>query len=161
MRCCNLGNSQGKVAIDHDNFTACDDSVSNHQIDGFRHVPIQLHHVHFFGQQNAEMQAWYAKTFGAKASTTPNGAPVDDVPGAQLRFNKADAAQAPTKGRVLDHIGFDVVDLQAFTKKLEAEGIKLDRPYTKLPNGIALAFITDPWGTYIELNERPNAAYIN
>ena len=107
-----------------------------------------------------KIQAWYAKTFGAKASTTPTGAPVDDVPGAQLRFNKTDAAQAPTKGRVLDHIGFDVVDLQAFIKKLEADGIKLDRPYTKNPNGIALAFITDPWGTYIELNERPKPVYL-
>jgi hypothetical protein len=34
----------------------------------------------------------------------------------QLRFNKADMAQAPTKGRVLDHTGFDVKDLQAFIK---------------------------------------------
>jgi catechol 2,3-dioxygenase-like lactoylglutathione lyase family enzyme len=124
--------------------------------------PIRHEHVHFFVPQDEvpKIQAWYAKTFGAKASTTPNGAPVDDVPGAQLRFNKADAAQAPTKGRVLDHIGFDVVDLQVFVKKLEAEGIKLDRPYTKNPNGIALAFITDPWGTYIELNERPKPVYL-
>jgi hypothetical protein len=91
-----------------------------------------------------------------------NNAPVADVPGAQLRFNKVDMAQAPTKGRVLDHIGFDVKDLQAFIKKLEANGIKLDRPYTKNEQtGAALAFITDPWGTYIELNERPNPAYIN
>jgi catechol 2,3-dioxygenase-like lactoylglutathione lyase family enzyme len=124
--------------------------------------PIRHEHVHFFVPQDEvpKIQAWYAKTFGAKASTTPNNAPVDDIPGAQLRFNKADAAQAPTKGRVLDHIGFDVVDLQAFIKKLEADGIKLDRPYTKNPNGIALAFITDPWGTYIELNERPKPVYL-
>ena len=66
------------------------------------------------------------------------------------------------KGRVLDHIGFDVKDLQAFIKMLEANGIKLDRPYTKNEQtGAALAFMTDPWGTYIELNERPNPAYIN
>jgi hypothetical protein len=37
-----------------------------------------------------------------------NNAPVADVPGVQLRFTKADTAQAPTKGRVLDHISFDV-----------------------------------------------------
>ena len=30
-------------------------------------APIQLHHVHFFGEQQTEMQAWYAKTFGAAA----------------------------------------------------------------------------------------------
>ena len=56
---------------------------------------------------------------------------------------------------MLDHIGFDVKDLQAFIKTLEAQGIKLDRPYTKNEKtGEALAFITDPWGVYIELNER-------
>jgi catechol 2,3-dioxygenase-like lactoylglutathione lyase family enzyme len=127
-----------------------------------QNVPIRHEHVHFFLPQSAiaESQAWYAKIFGAKA-TSRNNAPVDDIPGVQLRFNKADMAQAPTKGRVLDHIGFDVTDLQGFIKKLEANGIKLDRPYTKNEqSGVALAFITDPWGTYIELNERPKPVYL-
>lgn len=125
-------------------------------------VPIRHEHVHFFLPEGAiaESQAWYGKIFGAKASLR-NNAPVADVPGAQLRFNKADAAQAPTKGRILDHIGFDVTDLQAFIKKLEEAGVKLDRPYTKNEqSGVALAFITDPWGTYIELNERPKPVYL-
>jgi predicted enzyme related to lactoylglutathione lyase len=127
--------------------------------------PIQNEHVHFFlpEAQVAQSEAWYAKIFGAKPSTRgANNAPVADIPGVQLRFNKAAEAQSPTKGRALDHIGFDIKDLQAFIKKLEANGIKLDRPYTKNPtNGSALAFITDPWGTYIELNERPGSQYIN
>jgi catechol 2,3-dioxygenase-like lactoylglutathione lyase family enzyme len=126
-------------------------------------MPIRNEHVHFFLPEAAipQAQAWYAKIFGAKASTTRNNAPVDDIPGVQLRFNKTDVAAAPTKGRVLDHIGFDVKDLQGFIKKLEAEGIKLDRPYTKNEqSGTALAFITDPWGTYIELNERPKPVYL-
>ena len=39
--------------------------------------------------------------------------------------------------------------------ELEAAGIELARPYTKNEQtGNALAFIYDPWGTYIELNER-------
>ena len=39
-------------------------------------------------------------------------------------------------------------------KKLEALGVKIDRPFTKIPaSGISLAFIIDPWGTYIELTE--------
>ena len=125
-------------------------------------VPIRHEHVHFFLPQAAiaESQAWYARTFGAKASLR-NNAPVDDIPGVQLRYNKADMAQSPTKGRVLDHIGFDVTDLQGFIKKLKANGIKLDRPSTKNEqSGVALAFITDPWGTYIELNERPKPVYL-
>jgi predicted enzyme related to lactoylglutathione lyase len=86
---------------------------------------------------------------------TRNNAPVVDVPGAQLRFAKADASQAPTNGRELDHIGFDVKDLQAFIKKIEAEGIKLDEPYRKNEtNGVAITYITDPWGTRVELVQR-------
>jgi catechol 2,3-dioxygenase-like lactoylglutathione lyase family enzyme/extradiol dioxygenase family protein len=118
--------------------------------------PIQHEHVHFFLPEAAipQSQAWYAKIFGAKPGVR-NNAPVADIPGVQLRFAKTDKQMVTTKGRVLDHIGFDVKDLQAFIKKLEAEGIKLDRPYTKNEQtGDALAFITDPWGTYIELNER-------
>ena len=123
---------------------------------------IRNEHVHFFVPEAAipQIQAWYAKIFGAKPSSR-NTAQFDDIPGVQLRFNKTDPAAAPTKGRVLDHIGFDVKDLQGFIKKLEANGIKLDRPYTKNEQtGAALAFITDPWGTYIELNERPNPVYL-
>ena len=89
-----------------------------------------------------------------------NEAPVADLPGVQLRFAKTATPTVTTKGRVLDHIGFDVTDLQGFIKKLEAAGIKLDRSYTKTDNGGALAFITDPWGTYIELNDRPNPVYL-
>ena len=48
----------------------------------------------------------------------------------------------------------------ARTCKAKAAGIKMDRPYTPTDNGGALAFITDPWGTSIELNERPNPVYL-
>src|SRR5262245_11803409 len=124
-------------------------------------VPIRHEHVHFFLPESAiaESQAWYVKTFGAKPGVR-NQAPVADLPGVQLRFAKTATPAITTKGRILDHIGFDVTDLQAFIKKLEASGIKLDRPYTKTDTGGALAFITDPWGTYIELNERPNPVYL-
>ena len=45
-------------------------------------MPIQLHHVHFFGQRNAEMQAWYVKMFGAKAAPPSRAAFVTaDLPG--------------------------------------------------------------------------------
>ncbi len=98
-------------------------------------------------------QAWYAKTFGGKAGIR-NGAPVVDIPGGQLRFATADAKQAGTRGRVLDHIGFDVKDHGAFVKKIEAEGIKLDEPVRKSAAGNTITYITDPWGTRIEIVER-------
>jgi catechol 2,3-dioxygenase-like lactoylglutathione lyase family enzyme len=118
--------------------------------------PIQLHHIHFFGQRNAEMQAWYVKTFGAKPRTANPGAAFvsADLPGVALNFTPSPQPVVGTQGRAVDHVGFEVKNLEAFTKKLEADGIKLDRPYTKVAAlDIAIAFITDPWGTYIELTE--------
>lgn len=119
-------------------------------------APIQLHHIHFFGQMNTEMQAWYAKTFGAKILPPRPGAAFvqDQLPGVALNFTPSPDPTVGTTGRALDHIGFEVKNLEAFTKKLEADGIKLDRPYTKVPQlGIAIAFIKDPWGTNIEMTE--------
>jgi catechol 2,3-dioxygenase-like lactoylglutathione lyase family enzyme len=125
--------------------------------------PIQHEHVHFRLTEAAiaQSQAWYGKIFGAKPGKAGNNAPVADLPGAQLRFSKDDKAQVPTLGRVLDHIGFDISDLQGFIKKLEANGIRLDRPYTKssVPGG-GFVFITDPFGVSIELTERPGAVYL-
>jgi catechol 2,3-dioxygenase-like lactoylglutathione lyase family enzyme len=119
-------------------------------------APIQLHHIHFFGQKNTEMQAWYANTFGATAlPANPGSAFVQDqLPGVFLNFTPSPEPTVGTTGRSIDHIGFEIKNLEAFTKKLEAQGIKLDRPYTKVPQlGIAIAFIKDPWGTNIEMTE--------
>jgi len=119
-------------------------------------APIQLHHIHFFGDKNLEMQAWYAKTFGAKALTPNPGAAFvqDQLPGVFLNFTPSPTPTVGTTGRAVDHIGFEIKGLEAFTKKLEADGLKLDRPYTKIPElGIAIAFIKDPWGTNIEMSE--------
>ena len=58
----------------------------------------------------------------------------------------------PTKGRALDHIGFEIGNLEAFCNKLEAAGVKFDQPYAK-NSDVANALITDPWGTSIELTE--------
>ena len=118
-------------------------------------MPIRGEHVHLFlpEAEVSRAQAWYAKTFGGKAGTR-NGAPVVDIPGVQLRFAGADTKQAPTRGRVLDHIGFDVRNHQAFVKKIEAEGVKLDEPVRASASGSTITYITDPWGTRVEIIER-------
>jgi len=46
-----------------------------------------------------------------------------------------------------------VTNLAAFTKKLEAMGVKLDEAYHKNADGVGEARLTDPWGTSIELTE--------
>jgi catechol 2,3-dioxygenase-like lactoylglutathione lyase family enzyme len=115
--------------------------------------PLAAHHVHFWNNDVAGIQAWYVKTFGAKAGKRGN-MEAADVPGMNLTFAVAKHPTVGTKGRVLDHIGFEVKDLEPFCRKLEASGVKFDVPYKKIPElGISLAFIADPWGTVIELTE--------
>jgi catechol 2,3-dioxygenase-like lactoylglutathione lyase family enzyme len=116
-------------------------------------TPVALHHVHFFNLSNMEMQAWYVKTFGA-TSRLGGAFPAAILPGVALNFSGSPTPVVGTQGRALDHVGFEVKNLEAFTKKLEADGIKLAVPYRQVPAlGIAIAFFTDPWGTYIELTE--------
>jgi catechol 2,3-dioxygenase-like lactoylglutathione lyase family enzyme len=119
-------------------------------------VPITNHHIHFRAANVEETRGWYAKTFGGVPGK--RGAnETATLPGVELAFAAAPANSAPlagTKGRALDHIGFEVKDLEAFCKKLEAAGVKFDTPYRKVPAlGLSIAFFTDPWGTYVELTE--------
>jgi catechol 2,3-dioxygenase-like lactoylglutathione lyase family enzyme len=117
-------------------------------------VAIIAHHVHLNvpSDQVAAAKEWYAKHFGGVRGVRWRYEAVD-LPGININISGVDTAQAPTRGRMLDHIGFEVVNLEAFCKELEAAGLKFDRPYGKLPSGFGLAFLTDPWGTYIELTE--------
>jgi catechol 2,3-dioxygenase-like lactoylglutathione lyase family enzyme len=111
------------------------------------------HHVHFATDKIEAMKDWYVKTFGAKPGM--RGAfQAADLPGVNLTFGGTAEPVAGTRGRALDHIGFEVKNLEAFCKQLESAGIKFDRPYTFVPQiGFAIAFLTDPFGTYIELTE--------
>ena len=116
---------------------------------------IVMHHIHWAAPDVPAMKAWYVQMFGAKPGTR-SGFEAADLPGVNLTFGGAPAGTTvvPTKGRALDHIGFEVQNLEQLVKDLEAKGAKFDRPYTKVPAlGIAIAFLTDPWGTYIELTE--------
>jgi predicted enzyme related to lactoylglutathione lyase len=118
-------------------------------------APIASHHIHFFGAQK-EMHAWYIQTFGASplASANPAAFISASLPGLTMNFAPSQTPVVGIQGRALDHIGFEVKNLEAFTKKLEAQGIKLVSPYRQVPAlGISIAFISDPWGTYIELTE--------
>jgi len=117
-------------------------------------VPIMPNHIHFFSDKNADMQQWYVKTFGVTAGRPTPDFQTASMPGIGLNFSPSASPTAPTSGRAIDHIGFEVKNLEAFTRQLEAQGITLAVPYRQVPAlGLSIAFITDPWGTYIELTE--------
>ncbi len=121
---------------------------------------VSMNHIHFYPIDIPAMQAWYAKMFGGipgkrQRQSSPGLIDCDDIPGANLSFSEGAKVLAPTKGRSLDHIGFDVTNLEDFLKKLDAQGIKLDEAMRLAPNGTTkVAYLTDPWGTRIELTEK-------
>ena len=114
---------------------------------------IRIHHLHWNVVAVLEMQAWYAKHFGAVPGTRGRFE-AGDLPGVNLTFGEVETVNPGTRGRALDHIGFEVRDLAQLIAKLEAAGVTLDSPLRTAGNGTtSIAFLTDPWGTYIELTE--------
>jgi catechol 2,3-dioxygenase-like lactoylglutathione lyase family enzyme len=116
-------------------------------------LPIKHHHVHFASDHIDEMRAWYAKSFDAIPGMRGRFKAAD-IPGVNLSWNPSDKPTIATKGRALDHIGFEVRDIRGVCKKLEAAGMKLEMPPTRRDElGLTIAFLIDPWGTRIELTE--------
>jgi catechol 2,3-dioxygenase-like lactoylglutathione lyase family enzyme len=118
-------------------------------------VPIAFHHVHLYLPDAAavpEAKAWYAKVFGGIPGKRAQY-DATDVPGINLNFSPAPKPTVPLKGRMLDHIGFEVVRLRDFCRRLEGMGIVFDELYAEGRDGVGRASLTDPWGTSIELTE--------
>ena len=117
-------------------------------------TPIAFHHIHIASPDPEKARAWYLKTFGAREGMRGQFQAAF-IPGGEVDFRKAEQAPAPTKGRSLDHIGFEVKGLEAFCKKLQADGVTLEMAYREVPqlDGLKIAFLVDPEGTRIELTE--------
>jgi catechol 2,3-dioxygenase-like lactoylglutathione lyase family enzyme len=116
--------------------------------------PIQMHHIHLFVTDPVAAQKWYVDNFGA----TPGKRGMFEtanIPGTEITMGKADKLQAPTDGRAVDHMGFEIKGLDAFVAKLQAKGIKTDAAIRTSANaeGLRIVYTTDPWGTKIELTE--------
>jgi len=116
--------------------------------------PIAMHHIHLFLPDAQAAQAWYVKNFGAVAGK--RGAfDTANVPGAEIAFTKNEMPLAPTKGRSVDHIGFEVKNIDEFVAKLEKAGVPIETQIRGSANAsrLRIAYIMDPWGTYIELTQ--------
>jgi catechol 2,3-dioxygenase-like lactoylglutathione lyase family enzyme len=124
-------------------------------------APVQFHHIHMAvadAKTAAEAQAWYMKEFGAGSGSRRN------LPSAMFTVGEVDflparggAAMppAPTKGRALDHIGFDVADEDAIFKKFADDGVMVNMAARDMTQqiGLRIGFVTDPYGTYIEVTQ--------
>jgi catechol 2,3-dioxygenase-like lactoylglutathione lyase family enzyme len=117
-------------------------------------VPVKIHHIHLYPQDVPAMKAWYAKTLGGVSSKC-EGTDCVEVPGVSLEMSQGDTKLEATAGRSLDHIGFEVKNLPEFLKRMEAEGVNITQQLTpsNFVTTMRVAFITDPWGTKMEITE--------
>jgi hypothetical protein len=124
-----------------------------------------LDHIGFAGPDVPKMTTRVvANGYGLTVGRDPAPGQTDyfigaDLPGVGYMLNffswLPDQILVGTKGRAIDHVGFEVKNLQESTKRLEAKGIKLTEPHRRVPalDNMGIAGITDPWGTSIELTE--------
>jgi catechol 2,3-dioxygenase-like lactoylglutathione lyase family enzyme len=125
-------------------------------------TPISMNHIHFYPVDIPAIKAWYVKAFGANPGRRPCIACISqprmiqaaDMPGVNLSFSQSQEQRMPTQGRAIDHIGFDVENLDALVAALKARGVALEGPVRQLPGTtVKSVFLTDPWGVRIELTE--------
>lgn len=123
--------------------------------------PVSMDHVHLYPPEAdiPAMQAWYAKVFGGfpgarQRVARPGVIQTDYFHRFNFSFSAGMGKLAGTRGRAIDHMGFEVKNLADFEKTLAAHGLKFDAPIRQVPNThTKIAFLTDPWGTYIEVTE--------
>jgi predicted enzyme related to lactoylglutathione lyase len=121
--------------------------------------PIVHHHVHFVNRDFVAMQQWYMQALNATLRPGQTDFFIGaDLPGVGYMLNffswLPDEELVGTAGRAVDHVGFEVRDLEKFCAELQAKGIELTSPYERSAEiGLAHATIVDPWGTVIELTE--------
>ena len=116
--------------------------------------PIEFHHIHLFVDGPEELRAWYVEAFGAEVGER-RGLPSAVLPGGRVDFVGArGGTPMPSRGNAIDHIGFEVDDMDAFAAHLAEMGVEFENgPRTVGDLGLTVAFFTDPAGTYIEVTE--------
>ena len=118
------------------------------------HEPMTGYHVHYRTDGHEELLDWYTELLGVEIRTRGSIGTTTNVPGMNLSFGGSETPRAPTEGTAIDHVGFEIKNLEAFCRELEARGVEFDKPYSVIESiGLGNAFLTDPRGVRIELTE--------
>ena len=122
--------------------------------DPTQQAPIIFHHTHLATTDQIALRDWYLSVFGAEVGER-NGMPSALVPGGRVDFLAAQGeVPQPTQGGAIDHIGFEVADMDAFAAHMRDLGIVFNRGPERIDDiKLTIAFITDPAGTYIEITQ--------
>jgi hypothetical protein len=142
-----------------------------------------IHYFVASQQAGLDARAWYVKTFGAAENARRNGAvpsalltppekwiSIDFTAAGGGRGGRgggrggagaappaaaapAPAGPTPNKGTILDRFALEVRGLDAFVKKIQADGVKVTKPVSTNADGLKTAMIADSLGNEVELVE--------
>ena len=123
------------------------------------HEWLGFHHIHLRSDDPGTALAWYEDLFGGISDEMKGR-----LPG--LRYNtglwllagqQRDGALEATAGRSVDHLGWEVENLDAYIAMLESKGIELESGPRELTNAagqeLKIAFVVSPEGVRIEIVE--------
>jgi catechol 2,3-dioxygenase-like lactoylglutathione lyase family enzyme len=121
-------------------------------------------HVHLFSADPPAAGAWYARELGLRSFPQTEKRIYRNVQIAPAAFVTADhvsmiiypveyrgGALVPTRGRVVDHLGFSVDDLDSALARMRNDGVRITAEPRSLADGIRSAFIEGPDQVAIEL----------
>lgn len=116
-------------------------------------VPTEMHHVHFYSPDSEDLLAWYLNILSATPRARGTIETTTDVPGTNLSFSDSDTVEA-TQGTAVDHVGFEVEDIDAFAAMLEGKGVELQiAPFYVESLDTWVGFFIDPSGARIEISQ--------
>ena len=110
------------------------------------------HHMHLVAPDAKAAAAWYIEHMGCEDFGREGACQVGTT---QFIWFERDP-QGGSVGTGVNHIGFSFSDLAAKMAGWQAAGLDIDNPdepIRDIPGLFKLAFLTDPWGTRIEVVE--------
>ena len=124
-------------------------------------------HTSITVRQMDESLAFYTEVLGLefeRRRTIPeNHAEIafvrDPATGARIELTHWDGKDTFEAGEQLDHLAFEVPELDRFLLKIRAKNVRVAKEPFRLSGGTSrIAFILDPNDVWIELIERPPAS---
>lgn len=109
--------------------------------------------IHFRVSRSEALREWYRRLLDVHAKAA-GAAQVLQIPGADLTFSEAGAKDPAPAGTAIDHIGFEVRELEARAKVLEKKGFKFDLPFRYFDRvNVGGVKLIDPAGVPVMLTE--------